>query len=183
MRLLLACAVAFFVTTVPVLGTEIGVQKIPYEDLNIYDELPDYVYSMPKAVYQKWCKLQNKGAYREAERRADAFRKRNPVNPVYVQTNGYDSRVTQQQSEQVTPNTADFSGTNNTSYDGRSVQRAFVPDQWAGGPVILLNPYYPRPPKMIYMPNGQGILADPDHVLNTQAKLDAYLKKLEEELK
>ncbi|MGB0600477.1 MAG: hypothetical protein ACPGLY_27690, partial [Rubripirellula sp.] len=156
---------------------------MPFEDLNVFDELPDYVYSMPKPVYRKWAKLQNKGAYREAQRKADAYRKRNPVNPVYVQSNDYDSRVTQTQHEEVTPNTADFSGTNNTKYNGRSTQRAFVPDQWAGGPVHLINPYVDRPPKMIHMPNGQAVLADPDHVLNTQEKLDAFLKKLEAELK
>ena len=182
MRLLLACVVAFFVTTVPVLGQEKTV-VLPFEDLNIYDELPDYVYSMPKAVYQKWAKMQNKGAYREAQRNADAYRRRNPINPVYVQTNGYDSRVTQQQHEEVSPTTADFSGTNNTKYDGRSAQRAFIPDQWAGGPVVLINPYVDRQPKMIYLPNGQGVLADPDHVLDTEAKLEAFLKKLEADLK
>lgn len=191
----LIAATVMFVMTVPVLGqdqavieatvaskqpTKAPVVVMPYEELNIYDELPDYVYAMSRPMYIKWAKAQNKGAYREAERLADRYRARNPVNPIYVQSNDYKSSVTQIQNESVTPNTANFAGTSDTNYRGNSVQRAYVPQQWQGGPVVLINPYMPRPPRLLYSDQGHPLIADPDRTLDTDEKVLKFLDSLEQ---
>lgn len=149
---------------------------VAFEDILLFDELPDYCYSMPRKMYIKWAKLQNKGCYRQAQRMADAFAAQNPYVDTYVQTSDYTSGVDQQQHEKVTPKTADFSGNQQTSYSGRNAQLTFRRDRWAGGPVTLLNPYSKRPPKVMFGQTGMYI-ANPDNVAQTP---EQALKILEE---
>lgn len=139
---------------------------VPFEEILPFDELPDSCYAMPRKVYMKWAKLQNKGAYRQAQRMADAFSARNPYVDTYVQTSDYSAGIDQEQHEKVTPKTADFSGTQKTNYSGRNAQYTFRRDRWAGGPVNLLNPYSKRPPKVMFGKTGM-YLADPDGVVKT----------------
>lgn len=150
---------------------------LPFEDLQIYDELPDYVYSMPRAVYVKWAKMQNAGAYRKAQRMADAFVARNPLNTTYVQDSDYTANVTQEQHEEVSPTTADFSGRQSTRYNGKNRQFTFQDRRYGGGPVLLLNPYMPSPPKVIFLDDGTPVIADPDNQVRTKRQAKKLLRE------
>lgn len=152
---------------------------LPFENLGPYDELPDYVYSMPRAVYQKWVKMQNAGAYRQAQRMADDFAARHPLIDTYVQDSDYVTTVDQEQHEEVDHNSADFSGRQSTRYAGQNKQRTYRDQRWGGGPVLLLNPYTPRPPKVIFK-DGLAFVADPDEQIETE---EEAMKLLEEATK
>ena len=148
---------------------------LPFEDLNVHDELPDYVYSMPRQVYIKWCKMQNKGAYREAQRMADDFSIRHPLIDTYVQDSDYTATVEQEQHEKVTPNSADLTGRQATKYQGQNKQFTYRDKRWGGGPVVLLNPYAARPAKVIFQ-RGIAFIADPDGQLKSQEEADALME-------
>jgi len=136
---------------------------VPFENLNVYDELPDYVYSMPRKTYEAWAKLQNAGAYRQAERLADAHRERNPARETFIQTYDYRALVNQSQRESVSSCNAGFNGAQDTFYSGRNVQMSYQLEPWGGGPVHILNPYCNRPAKVITDAEGVKHLVDPDH--------------------
>lgn len=151
---------------------------VPFEDLNILSPLPDYCYAMPRPLYEKWCDMQNKGAYRQAERLADAARMRFPARETYVQDQDYSADVQQVQSESVGPTEANFAGNERTEYRGRNVQNVFQTGQSAGGPVVLLNPYTARPATVLYDETGVAYVADPDKTLTPEEAAE-LLKKNE----
>jgi hypothetical protein len=138
---------------------------IPFEDLKVFDEFPDYVYAMPHAVYVKWVELQNAGAYRKAERMADAWRERNPFRETYIQDSKYTAKVQQSQNESFSPTSATMAGKQDTQYEGRNAQRAFKESGYGGGPVLVLNPYVDRPAKVIINDDGVAYVADPDKTI------------------
>lgn len=152
-------------------------QPIGYEGLTVYESLPQYVYLMERPVYVKWAKLQNKGAYREAQRLADDWQIRNPSIDVYVQTYDTETRTTQGQNETVSPNGAQFGGQNQTNIQGKNVQQVFRPDGWGGGPVTLINPFADRPPRLVRTgPNNYKVL-DPDMVFQSQEEINDFIEK------
>jgi len=152
---------------------------VPFEDLKVFDEYPDYVYAMPRKVFEKWVGLQNEGAARKAQRLADAWRERNPFRETYVQDTKYKAHVKQSQSERVSETTAKMNGVQDTAYEGTNVQKAYRSnDGYAGGPVLVLNPYVSRPAKIIINDDGVAYVADPDRtLLDWQARrmLNQYL--------
>jgi hypothetical protein len=119
-------------------------QTIPFENLHILQELPAYVQRMPDDVYVKWCQLQNAGALREAQRRADDYQARHPLIDTYVQDSEYTTQVDQSQHEEVCPTSADFTGKQSTKYSGKNRQFTYRNQRWGGGPVVVLNPYARR---------------------------------------
>ena len=143
----------------------LAVESVPFEDMHIKSELPDYVYSMPRIVYQKWVILQNEGAYRKSARVAEAWEAKNPYKETYVQSSKYRATVTQTQSESVTPSGAQFSGKQDTDYDGANVQLTYRTQSHGGGPVLVLNPYVDRPAKVMVDKDGLIYVADPDKTL------------------
>ncbi len=175
---LLMAAVLFLVANL-----SLGDETVPFENLHIKQALPDYCYDMPRPLFEKWCDLQNRGAYRQAERLADASRARHPLRETYVQENNYKARVTQKQQESVSPNKASMSGTQDTDYRGNNVQRVYQSGEVSGGPVVVLNPYAPRPAAVLFKEDGTPYVADPDRTLLAwQAKrlLNEYLRSEED---
>jgi hypothetical protein len=137
-------------------------ETVPFENLHVKQALPDYCYAMPRPLYEKWCDMQNRGAYRQAERLADVARARHPLRETYIQENNYKSRVTQTQHEKVSPTSASMSGTQDTDYRGGNVQKVYQSGQTSGGPVVVLNPYADRPAVVLWNDSGCPYVADPD---------------------
>jgi hypothetical protein len=139
--------------------------QVPFENLNIFEPFPDYVYAMPRPFFEKWAKMQNDGAYAQAERLSDIFKQRNPYRETYVQTNAYKAQVQQHQAETVSENSASMTGTQKTDYDGKNVQSYYRQESYGGGPVVIINPYCDRPAKVIIKDDGTVYVADPDKTL------------------
>ncbi len=115
---------------------------LPFENLGIYDALPDYTKSMSDVMFMKWAKAQNAMAYKKAQQRADEWAARNPALDTYIQDNNYNSTSTLDQTEGETSSGAEVSATSGTKYNGRSVQRTYRDrNRWGGGPVLVINPY------------------------------------------
>ena len=149
---------------------------VPFEDMHCMSPLPDYVYAMPRRVYEKWVVLQNQGAVRNAQRVADAWNQRNPYKETYVQSSKYKARVTQTQSEHVTRNSASMQGKQDTDYDGKDIQMNYRSALHTGGPVLVLNPYTDRPAKVIVKDDGTIYVADPDKTLKP-GEAEALIEK------
>lgn len=149
--------------------------EIPFEELSWNDDLPDYVYSMPRRIYQEWAKAQNKAWARKIQRDADEFNSRNPQRVVYEQESDYDSTTEQETHETATPRSHDFSGRSRTNYDNNATQRDFMSQKWSGGPMHVLNPYAKRPAKLKWGPMGVMVM-DPDGTLDTQEKFEKFMK-------
>lgn len=116
---------------------------LPWENLNIFDPLPDYTKSMPDEMFIKWAKAQNEMSYRQAQKRADEWNARNPALDFYVQTNDYDSSSDLNQRERATSTGASVNAQSDTKYQGRSTQQTYRDrNRWGGGPVTLINPYF-----------------------------------------
>lgn len=155
-------------------------ETVPFENLHIKQALPDYCYDMPRPLYEKWCDMQNRGAYRQAERLADIARARNPLKETYTQENEYKARVAQTQKEKVSPNSASMTGNQDTTYKGKGIQNVYQSGQAAGGPVVVLNPYAPRPAVILFAADGTPYVADPDKTLDrrgVQQMLDRYMAR------
>ena len=170
MRSLLLVLVLALSGTLPVAAQEPVTQTtriVPFEDMNIMSPYPDYVYAMPRPLFEKWVVLQNAGALRKAQRLQDAYLRRNPYRETYVQTSDYTAGVTQNQIETASPDTATFSGSQDTNYSGKNFQQSYQAENYAGGPVLVLNPYVERPAKVIYGKTG-AYVADPDKTLTKE---------------
>lgn len=116
---------------------------LPFENLNIFDALPGYTTSMSDEMFMKWAKAQNKMAYRKAQQRADEWNARNPALDYYIQENEYSSNSDLNQNETGSSTNATVNSESNTDYDGTNIQRTHrSADNWGGGPVIIINPYY-----------------------------------------
>jgi hypothetical protein len=159
----------------PVVAQETETTRVvPFEDMHIMSPLPDYVYAMPRPLFEKWCVLQNAGALRKAQRLQDVYLQRNPYRESYVQTADYKAGVTQSQVETSSPDKATFSGSQDTEYSGKNFQQSYREYNYAGGPVVVLNPYASRPAKVIYGEEGSYV-ADPDKTL-TKAQAQKLLE-------
>lgn len=158
----------FVLLCVLCLPTVVAAQEevtIPFENLNIFEPFPDYVYAMPRPLFVKWAKMQNDGAYAQAQMLSDTFKMRNPYRETYVQSNAYKARVQQSQSEQVSEGGASMTGDQQTDFDGRNVQSVFRQESYGGGPVVIINPYCDRPAKVMFKDDGTVYVADPDKTL------------------
>lgn len=150
--------------------------QMPFEDLRIFDDLPDYVYAMPKPVYRQWVRAQNRAAQRKARREADVFNARNPQLDVYVQENEYETDTDQSQHEEASHTSATLEAQSSTGYKGRTQQTTYRGDLWGGGPVLVLNEYADRPPKLVF--NGPFVnVVDPDGVLDSPEKFEEFMSK------
>jgi len=138
---------------------------IPFENLHIFEPFPDYVYAMPRVLFEKWAKMQNEGAYAQAQRLADTYRMRNPYRETYVQTSAYKALVQQKQAEQVSEDSAAMEGTQKTDFEGKNMQSVYVQEGFGGGPVVVINPYCDRPAKVMFKDDGTAYVADPDKTL------------------
>jgi hypothetical protein len=154
------------------------VVKIPFENMHIKSEFPDYVYAMPHKLYEKWVVMQNAGAAQKCQEMADVFRQRNPYNETYVQTSKYKALVQQQQAETVSENSAAMTASQNTDYDGKTMQQVYRQEGYGGGPLLVLNPYCDRPPKVMFKKDGTVYVADPDKVFKTQEEAEKLIEKV-----
>jgi hypothetical protein len=154
------------------------VVKLPFEKMHIYSELPDYVYAMPRKLFEKWVVMQNEGAEQEAMVLSDVYRQRNPYRETYVQSAKYKANVQQSQNEQVTENSATMSAKQNTDFDGKTMQQVYRQEGYGGGPLLVLNPYADRPPKVLFKKDGTPYVADPDKVFKTQEEADLLIEKV-----
>lgn len=153
-------------------------ETLPFENLHIKQALPDYCYAMPRPMYERWCAAQNTRAVQESQRLADLARQRNPWRETYVQDNKYVASVRQQQSESVSPTKASMKGTQDTTYQGSNVQKVYRSGEVSGGPVVVLNPYAPRPAAVLFKDDGTAYVADPDRTLlawQARRMLNEYL--------
>lgn len=142
-------------------------EKLPFENLHVKQTLPEYCYAMPRPMFERWCIAQNNRAYQESQRLVDVARKRNPWRETYVQDQHYKARVTQKQSETVSPTKASMSGSQDTNYQGNNVQKVYRSNEVSGGPVVVLNPYADRPAIVLYN-DGKAYVADPDKTLTDE---------------
>jgi hypothetical protein len=118
---------------------------LAFEEINIFDALPEYTLQMPDGLFQKWAKAYNEAAHRRASQRAEDWMIRNPAMDVFVQENDYDSSSTLSQSESANSNGATVDAVSSTKYNGTSIQRTYRDrDRWGGGPVVIINPYARR---------------------------------------
>ena len=150
---------------------------ILFENIQITDPLPDYVYAMPREEYIKWAKAQNACAYYEAELIAEKFKKRNPYRETYVRQDvGVSDSVGVMDTGYVDYN----AWVQRTYYAGASTFTVYKQNAWGGGPVVILNPYAKRPPKVMEGCNpGDKVIyvADPDNALPDFDAKKEFLKK------
>ena len=153
---------------------------ILFENIQITDPLPDYVYSMTRKDYIKWAKAQNACAYHEAELIADKFKQRNPYRETYVQRNyGESESVGVMDTGYVDYN----AWVERTYYSGASTFTVYKQNAWGGGPVVIINPYAKRPPKVMEYWHDPGkssmtrYVADPDGVVKNKAEAEEFLEK------
>lgn len=115
--------------------------KMPFEEIGLFEPLPAEVQAMPPSLRLKWIKAYNETAILQAQRRADSFRARNPVVATQVQDQGYTSQGSLDQNANSGYYNSHVSAQTKTTYQGRSTQRTYRPEQYGGGPVVLINPY------------------------------------------
>ena len=164
--LLLLCLAA------PCLAEE---KKFTYEELRLLDPLPDYVYAMPRATYIEWGKFHNDGAFASAAAAAQAFRDKTPYSPTYISTTtgSIDSATLGDRDNSYCGDTTLDTYLSRTYFTSSTTFRTFEDrNAWGGGPVVIINPYAKRPPKII-VSDGMKYLADPDNTIKdpTAAKL------------
>lgn len=147
-------------------------ETVPFENLHIKQALPEYCYDMPRPLYEKWCDMQNRGSYRQAERLADVARARHPLRETYTQENGYKSNVKQTQSETVSPTKASMAGNQDTTYAGKNIQNVYQSGQAFGGSAVILNPYADRPAIVRLTDDAVAYVADPDKTLSHEQKCE-----------
>ena len=152
---------------------------ILFENLQITDPLPDHVYAMPREEYIKWAKAQNACAYYEAELIAEKFKQRNPYRETYVrQDAGVSDSVGVMDTGYVDYN----AWVERTYYSGASTFTVYKQNAWGGGPVVILNPYAKRPPKVLKGGNPETgdmfiYVADPDNALPDFDAKKEFLKE------
>lgn len=115
------------------------VVEVEFANLNLFDPLPAYTQRMSNETYAKWAKAQNAMAYRKSRQEADEWNARNPALDYVVQYNDYDA-VTVDADQPL--GGARVGRAVGTGYRGRTAQRTFRNDGWAGPPVVILNPYF-----------------------------------------
>lgn len=132
----------FLVILFSLITFPIQAEEIPFENLQIHDPLPDYVYFLDRNVYIQWVKLQNQGAYTQAKELASKNQERTYVWDDTIKRGRY------------------------LQYEGKFISSAYMNQMYGGGPVILINPYVPRPAKVLKY-KGMPYLVDPDHTIKT----------------
>lgn len=152
--------------------------KIPFENMHIYSEFPDYVYAMPHKLYEKWVVMQNEGAAQKCQELADVYRQRNPYNETYVQSSKYKANVSQKQSESVSETSAAMEASQSVDYDGKTMQQVYRQEGYGGGPLLVLNPFCDRPPKVMFKDDGTVYVADPDKVFKTREEAEKLIEKV-----
>jgi uncharacterized Zn finger protein (UPF0148 family) len=154
------------------------VVKIPFENMHIKSEFPDYVYAMPRKLFEKWVVMQNEGAAQKCQEMADVFRQRNPYIDTYVQSSKYRADVNQKQSEQVSETSASMEASQSTEFEGKTMQQVYRQEGYGGGPLLVLNPYCDRPPKVMFKKDGTVYVADPDKVFKTREEAEKLIEKV-----
>lgn len=154
------------------------VVKIPFENMHIKSEFPDYVYAMPRKLFEKWVVMQNEGAAQKCQELADVFRQRNPYIDTYIQSSKYRADVNQKQSEQVSETSASMEASQSTEFEGKTMQQVYRQEGYGGGPLLVLNPYCDRPPKVMFKKDGTVYVADPDKVFKTREEAEKLIEKV-----
>jgi hypothetical protein len=146
---------------------------IVFSDMTAYDPLPTYVYAMPRGEYQRWAKAQNDMGYFDAANRAKAYRDRNPPPSTYVASSGV---VIDTVGVMDTSDLTYRAWLDRTYYAGSQAFRVYTPTDWAGGPVVIINPFCKRPPKVMRV-GDRFVVCDPDGVLKDRPELAEELLK------
>ena len=104
-------------------------------EFNILSPLPDAVYSMSRAEYEQWCWDQNEEALSRAQSEARKFNSTRPRSYMRIGT-----------------------------YPNDIVIQSYAEPSWGGGPVVVLNPYAKRHPKIVNRDKAkkQFTILDPD---------------------
>lgn len=90
------------------------------QSFNILSPLPDEVYSMSRNEYEQWCWDQNEEALNTAQHDASKFN--STRQNIYLRIG---------------------------TYPNNTVIRSYSETSWGGGPVVVLNPYAKRHPKVV----------------------------------
>jgi uncharacterized Zn finger protein (UPF0148 family) len=122
--------------------------------------------------------MQNEGAAQKCQEMADVFRQRNPYIDTYVQSSKYRADVNQKQSEQVSETSASMEASQSTEFEGKTMQQVYRQEGYGGGPLLVLNPYCDRPPKVMFKKDGTVYVADPDKVFKTREEAEKLIEKV-----